>query len=46
MERYFEMAEQTPYSEEVQELYEPAKEPLQEQNYRLELKLRRLKRSL
>ena len=46
MERYFEMAEQTPYSEEVQELYEPAKEPLQEQNYRLELELRRLKRAL
>ena len=35
------MAEQTPYSEEVQELYEPAKEPLQEQNYRLELELRK-----
>lgn len=45
-ERYFEMAEQTPYSEEVQELYEPSKEPLQEQNYKLELELRRLKRSL
>ncbi len=46
MERYFEVAEQTPYSEEVQELYEPAKDPLQEQKYRLELELRRLKRSL
>lgn len=46
MERYFEMAEQTHYSEEIQELYEPTKEPLQEQNYRLELELRRLKRAL
>lgn len=39
-------AEQTPYPEEVQEPNWPAKEPLQEQNYRLELELRRLKRSL
>jgi hypothetical protein len=39
------MAEQTTYSQEVLELYKPAKEPLQEQNYRLELEQRRLKRS-
>lgn len=46
MERYFELAEQTPYSDAVQTSYQPSEEHVQEQNYKLELELRKLKRCL
>uniref|UniRef100_UPI001F4F1653 integrase core domain-containing protein n=1 Tax=Serratia oryzae TaxID=2034155 RepID=UPI001F4F1653 len=46
MERYFELAEQTPYSDAVHANYQPSDEHIQEQNYRLELELRKLKRCL
>lgn len=43
MEKYFEVSEQTPFTDEVESLYEPMNEHIQEQNYRLELELRKLK---
>jgi transposase InsO family protein len=46
MERYFELNEKTPFSWEVEELYDASKERLQIQNYRLDLELARLKRSV
>lgn len=46
MERYFELAEQTPYSDAVHANYHPDEEHIQEQNYKLELELRKLKRCL
>lgn len=46
MERYFELAEQTPYSDAVRANYQPSEEHVQEQNYKLELELRKLKRCL
>ncbi|MGQ6551100.1 integrase core domain-containing protein, partial [Serratia sp. IR-2025] len=46
MEHYFELAEQTPYSDAVQANYQHSDEHIQEQNYRLELELRKLKRCL
>lgn len=46
MEKYFELAEQTPFSEDVQNLYNPLTENMQEQNYKVELQLRKLKRCL
>jgi transposase InsO family protein len=46
MERYFELSGQTPFSEEVAEDYHPDQEYIQEQSYRLELQLRKLKRCL
>lgn len=46
VERYFELTEQTPYSYAVQANYQPSEEHVQEQNYKLELELRKLKRCL
>lgn len=46
MERYCELMEQTPPFEEVADDYHPEREHIQEQNYRLELQLRKLKRCL
>lgn len=46
MERYFELTEQTPYSDAVHASYQPNEEHIQEQNYKLELELRKLKRCL
>ena len=46
MERYCELLEQTPLSEEVADDYHPEREDIQKQNYRLELQLRKLKRCL
>nr|CDS58559.1 hypothetical protein SYMBAF_70050 [Serratia symbiotica] len=43
MERYFELAEQTPYSDAVHADYQPGDERIQEQNCKLELELRKLK---
>ena len=36
MERYFELAEKTPYSDAVHANYQPNEEHIQEQNYKLE----------
>ncbi|EFN0076391.1 transposase [Escherichia coli] len=46
MERYFELSEKTPYSDAVHANYQPNEEHIQEQNYKLELGLRKLKRCL
>lgn len=46
MERYFELSDKAPFSEEVSADYQPDQEHIQEQNYRLELQLRKLKRCL
>lgn len=47
MERYFELAEKTTlYSDAVNANYQPNEEHIQEQNYKFELELRKLKRSL
>jgi hypothetical protein len=46
MERYFDPASETPLSEEAYEDYNPASERIQDPNYRVDLELQRLKRSL
>tara|TARA_R110000782_G_scaffold184211_8_gene274475 strand:- start:637 stop:1521 length:885 start_codon:yes stop_codon:yes gene_type:complete len=46
MERYVELSEETPLSEDAYADYEPSKERIQEANYKLDLELARLKRSL
>lgn len=46
MERYFELAYATPFSDEAYKDYNPASERIQDPNYRVDLELRRLKRSL
>ena len=46
MEHYFQLSDDTPYSDEAYELYEPSLERIQNPNYRVDLELRRLKRSL
>lgn len=39
MERYFEVANKTPFSDEVEEKYDISKERIRESNYRVDLKL-------
>jgi hypothetical protein len=46
MERYFELADETPYSDEVIRNYRPSSERIQDANYKVDLALRKLKRSL
>ncbi len=46
MERYLELAKQTPYSDTVHANYHLDEEHIQEQNYKLKLELRKLKRCL
>lgn len=46
MERYFELSEKTPMTEDAYADYQPSKERMQEANYKLDLELARLKRSL
>ena len=46
MDKYSELSEKTPFWDEVHEDYYPENEPMQNQNYKEELKLRKLKRSL
>ena len=46
MERYFLLSDETPYSDEAYELYEPSLERIQNPNYKVDLELRKLKRSL
>ena len=43
MERYFQLSDETPYSDEV---YELSLERIQHPNYKVDLELSRLKRSL
>ncbi len=43
MDRYFELSEQTPFSDEIQEGYHFEKERIQHANYRVDLHLRKLK---
>jgi transposase InsO family protein len=46
MKRYLELCDETPLSEEAYADYHPSKERIQEVNYKLDLELARLKRSL
>ena len=46
MDKYFTLSEKTPFWDEVHEDYHPEKEQIQNQNYRLEMQLRKLKRSM
>ena len=46
MEQYFNLSGKTPFSDETAKEYHPDQEHIQEQNYRLELQLRKLKRCL
>lgn len=46
MERYFELINETPFSDEVYDHYQADSERIQDANYRLDLEVRRLKRSL
>lgn len=43
MEKYFELADQTPYSDEVIKNYDASSERLQEANYKVDLALKKLK---
>ena len=46
MDRYFELSHETPFSDEVCNQYQSINERIQEANYKLDLELQRLKRSL
>jgi transposase InsO family protein len=46
MERYFELNGKTPFSSEVEEQYDASKERLRVQDYRADLQLAKLKRSV
>lgn len=46
MEKYFELSEKTPFSNEVLNNYDRTKERIQHPNYKLDLEIDRLKRSL
>ena len=46
MERYFELSEETPFSDEVQNQYNLSDERIQNANYKVDLEMAKLKRSL
>lgn len=46
MERYFELSKETPFSDEVQNQYNPSDERIQNGNYKGDLEIAKLKRSL
>jgi transposase InsO family protein len=46
MEKYFELSDKTPFSDEVIRNYDPSNERIREANYKLDLEIARLKRSL
>ena len=46
MERYFELSEETPFSDEVQNQYNPSDERIQNANYKMDLEIADLKRCL
>ena len=43
MDRYFKLSEKKPFSDEIEKLYEPANERIQDANYKVDLELARLK---
>jgi hypothetical protein len=46
MERYFELSDDTPFSDEVYAQYQSSNERIQDANYKVDLELARLKRCL
>jgi len=46
MDRFFELINDTPFSDEIAENYQPQSERIQNPNYKIDLELQRLKRSL
>lgn len=46
MERYFDLSDETPFTDEVSEHYQPAKERIPDSNYKVGLELTRLIRYL
>lgn len=46
MERYFELSEETPSSDEVRKQYDASNEHIQNANYKMDLEIAKLKRSL
>jgi transposase InsO family protein len=46
MDRVVELSQQTPFSDEVEATYDPAKESIRVRDYMKEVKLRKLKRSM
>lgn len=46
MERHFELSEETPFSDEAQNQYNPSDERIQNANYKGDLEIAKLKRSL
>ena len=46
MEKVCGLLDKTPYRADVYEAYDPGKEDVQEKNYRIEMKLKKLKRSM
>lgn len=46
MDKYLELSDETPFWDEVHENYHPEKERIQDANYKIDLELQRLKRSL
>lgn len=46
IERYFEVSEQTPFSDEIEEFYQAHNERIQLSNYQRDLEIEKLKRSL
>lgn len=46
MERHFELSEETPFSDEVQNQYNPSDERIQNANYKGDVEMAKLKRSL
>ena len=45
-ERWGELSLKTPFTDEAEALYNPSKERIQRQNYRMDLELRKLKASV
>ena len=46
IEKYFEQSDETPFSDEVIRNYDPLNERIREANYKLDIEIARLKRSL
>lgn len=46
MQRYFGLSEEIPFSDEAQKQYNPSNERIQHVNYKIDLEISRLKRSL
>lgn len=46
MEQYSELADNIPFYDDAQKRYQPEEERIQEQNYKFDLELQKLKRSL